>query len=194
MQNITVTTVSDADDCRAVGTIVLAFAADPVARWCWPDPHQYLTSMPGFVRGFGGRAFGCDGAHCTTDRSGAALWLAPNIHPDESALGEIIERSVSVSTRGNLFSVLEKMGNYHPQEPHWYLPLIGVDPTYQGKGYGSTLMQYALRQFDRDHVSAYLESSNPRNIPFYRRFGFEPLDEIQVGNSPTITPMVRQAR
>jgi GNAT superfamily N-acetyltransferase len=49
-------------------------------------------------------------------------------------------------------------------EPHWYLPLIGVDPAHQGKGHGDALMAYALQQCDRDHLPAYLESTNPRNI------------------------------
>ena len=56
------------------------------------------------------------------------------------------------------------MSSYHPSEPHWYLPLIGVDPALHGKGYGSALMEYALIQCDRDQKVAYLESSNPKKI------------------------------
>lgn len=50
---------------------------------------------------------------------------------------------------------LEQMGRYHPQERHWYLPFIGVDPLHQGKGYGAALMQHALIPCDRDHTLAY---------------------------------------
>jgi hypothetical protein len=39
-----------------------------------------------------------------------------------------------------------------------------------------------------------LESSNPRNIPFYRRHGFEPLGAIRAGSSPTLVPMLQRAR
>lgn len=46
MQAKMVRTIRAADEVRAIDTIVMAFAADPVARWCWPDSHQYLTSMP----------------------------------------------------------------------------------------------------------------------------------------------------
>jgi hypothetical protein len=31
--------------------------------------------------------------------------------------------------------VLERMGGYHPGEPHWYLPRLAVDPALQGRGY-----------------------------------------------------------
>jgi len=35
---------------------------------------------------------------------------------------------------------------------------------------------------------AYLESSNPANIPLYQGHGFDILDTIQVGSSPPIFP------
>jgi hypothetical protein len=43
---------------------------------------------------------------------------------------------------------------------------------------------YALNQCDHENSVAYLESSNPKNIPFYQRHGFELLGTIQVGTSP----------
>ena len=42
----TVRALAAADEAPAVETIVLAFAADPVARWVWPRAEQYLASMP----------------------------------------------------------------------------------------------------------------------------------------------------
>ena len=189
-----VRTTTEADETPAIDTIVLAFAADPVARWFWPDPHQYLTSMPSFTRAFGGAAFSRGGAHCTEDHAAAALWLPPNVHFDEEALGEVLDSTASASIRGDLFAVFEQMAKYHPTEPHWYLPVIGVDPAYQGKGYGGALMKHALQQCDRDHSLAYLESTNPRNIPLYQRHGFETLGTIQVGASPPVAPMLRPAR
>ena len=194
MPSHTVRATTPADEVPAIAAVVLAFAADPVARWCWPDPHQYLGSMASFTRAFGGRAFVHNGAHCTDDYAGAALWLPPNVHPEEEALGEVIERTVAAPIRADLFAVFEQMAKYHPDEPHWYLPLIGVDPAQQGKGYGSALMAYALQQCDRDRSLAYLESSNPRNVPLYRRHGFEVLGTIQVGGSPPLVPMLRQRR
>ena len=189
-----VRSTTQADEARAVNTIVLAFAADPVARWSWPEAHQYLSYMPDLTRAFGGRAFlhGC--AHCTEDYAGAALWLPPGVHPDEEGLAAIIERSVSEDRRADLFAVFEQMAKYHPDEPHWYLPLIGVDPAHQGRGCGAALLAHALAECDRAKVPAYLESTNPRNIPLYRRHGFVDLGTIQVGSSPPLVPMVRRSR
>ena len=126
--------------------------------------------------------------------AGAALWLPPEVHPDEDVLIPLLQRTVPEPVQKDLFAVFEQMGRYHPSEPHWYLPLIGVDPLQQGRGHGSALMQQALISCDRDHRCAYLESSNPKNIPLYERHGFELLGTIQVGMSPPIYPMLRTPR
>src|SRR5262245_37176406 len=158
-------TITVTDEARAIDTIVLAFAADPVTRWCWPDSHQYLASMPSFIRAFAGGAFAHRSAHSTDDYAGAALWLPPAVHPDEAIVTDLWKRTVSGPILGDLAAVFEQMAKFHPPEPHWYLPLIGVDPTHQGKGVGGALLAHALQQCDRDHRPAYLESTNPRNVP-----------------------------
>jgi len=182
------------DQASAVDVLVLAFSADPAARWTWPNPQQYLENFPAFVQAFGGKAFAQGSAYYADGYSGAALWLPPDIHPDEDALVSLIQSSVSEQFHEDVFAVLEQMGRYHPSEPHWYLPLIGVDPLRQGKGIGSALMQQGLIPCDRDRKLAYLESTNPRNIPLYERHGFEVLGTIQVGTSPPISPMLRKPR
>jgi ribosomal protein S18 acetylase RimI-like enzyme len=182
------------DEARAVDTVVLAFAADPVVRWTWSEAHPYLTAMPRFLRAFGGRAFATGGALGTSDYAGVALWLPPGVEPDQDALSDIMLRTVAPSRRDDVFAVIERMATHHPHEPHWYLPLIGVDPAYQGHGYGDALMSAAVARCDRDRVLAYLESTNPRNIPLYLRHGFEAVATIQVGTSPPLVPMLRRPR
>jgi GNAT superfamily N-acetyltransferase len=186
--------VAPADQAAAVDTVVLAFAGDPVSRWSWPHAQQYLAAMPRLVAAFGGRAFDNRTAYCTDAWGGVALWLPPGVRPDEDRLGEIVQTTVSDSIRDDSFALFEQMAKYHPTEPHWYLPLIGVDPAHQGKGLGDALMTHALQRCDRDHLPAYLESTNPRNITLYRRHGFEALGTIQAGSSPTLVPMLRQPR
>ena len=190
----TVTAITLSDVEQAIAVIVLAFSTDPAARWTYPDPHQYLTHFPAIVRAFGGKALAHGTGHHVSRFAGAALWLPPGIHPDEEALRAVLQGSVAAELQAEVFAVFEHMGRYHPSQPYWYLPLIGVDPVHQGKGYGSALLQHALLQCDRDHTPAYLESTNPANIRLYERHGFEVLDTIQVGSSPPIFPMLRAAR
>jgi GNAT superfamily N-acetyltransferase len=186
--------MTSADEVSAIDTIVLAFAADPVARWSFPGSRQYLTGMPGVIRAFGGRAFAQGSAYCVNEYVGVALWLPPGVGPDEETMTRIMEDALEPPLRDEVFAMFEQMGKFHPGEPHWYLPLVGVDPAHQGRGYGDALMSYALQRCDRDHLPAYLESTNPRNVSLYRRHGFEPLGSIQVGSSPTMVPMFRAAR
>jgi ribosomal protein S18 acetylase RimI-like enzyme len=187
-------TAMASDEASIVDVIVLAFSTDPAARWLYQDPHQYLTHFPSFVRAFGGNAFAHGSAHYVDGYAGAALWLPPNIYPDEDALIGLFQRTVAARDQETMFAIFEQMGRYHPSEPHWYLPLIGVDPSQQGKGYGSALLTHTLMPCDRDHTCAYLESSNPKNIPLYARHGFELLGTIQVGTSPPVFPMLRKPR
>ena len=84
------------------------------------------------------------------------------------------------------------MDEAHPEEPHWYLPLIGTDPTQQGNGFGSALLDHTLAICDQQNVPAYLEATSPRNIRLYQRHGFVVLGTIQIGGSPPITPMLRK--
>jgi len=189
---IKIATASDQD--RTTDTVVLAFTADPMARWSYPDPHEYLRYFPALVRALGGKAFEYGTAYYVDGFSGAALWLPPNVLPQEDELIALAQRTISEQKQEEVFSIFEQMGSYHPTEPHWYLPLIGVDPARQGNGYGSALMEYALIRCDRENELAYLESSNPRNIPLYKRHGFEVLGTIQVGSSPPLFPMLRRPR
>ena len=184
------TPVAEGD--RAIQTVVLAFAGDPMTRWSWPSAAQYLSCMPSMTRAFGGRAFEHGTAHSTDDFAGVALWLPPGVSPDEEALIALAEQSVDGSLQSEVFQVFETMGTYHPKEPHWYLPLIGVDPAHQGQGHGAALLKFALDQCDRDRLPAYLESTNPRNMSLYKRHGFEALGTIQVGSSPPLVPMLRK--
>jgi ribosomal protein S18 acetylase RimI-like enzyme len=126
------------------------------------------------------------------DYAGAALWLPPEVHPDEDMLITLLQRTGSAQVQKDGLAVIEQMGRHHPREPHWYLPLIGVDPSHQGKGYGSALLQHALISCDRNHTLAYLESSNPKNISLYEQHGFTLLGTIQVGTSPPLFPMLRK--
>ena len=190
----TIKPATGSDEVSTVAVLTLAFSADPAVRWTWPDPGQYLQHFPGFVRAFGGSAFAHGGAFCVDGYAGAALWLPPGVHPDEDALISLLQRTGSAQVQQDGAALFEQMGRHHPAEPHWYLPFIGVDPLHQGKGYGAALMRHTLDSCDRDHALAYLESSNPQNVPLYERHGFELLGTVQVGTSPPIFPMLRTPR
>jgi len=189
-----ITPVSADEQDLAIASVIVAFSGDPLVRWIWPDARAYLAHMPALIAAFAGAAFSHGTAYGTPDRAGAALWLPPGVEPDHEAMGALVGSSAAAAVLADLPGVGEQMGLYHPAEPHWYLPLIGVDPARQGAGYGSALMKHVTREFDHTGALAYLESTNPRNISLYERHGFEALGRIQVGSSPSIVPMLRRPR
>jgi len=187
-------TAAENDSDRVLRTITLGFAADPITRWVWPDPETYLEAMPKFAAAFGGRGFEHKSVYIADGCKAAAMWLPPEIEPDGDAIAATIESSVAPDRMEEIGALFGKMDELHPDKPCWYLPLIAADPAYTGKGLGAALMKHALKRCDDEGQIAYLESSNPRNISLYERHGFEVISEIQVGDSPVMTPMARQPR
>jgi GNAT superfamily N-acetyltransferase len=177
---------------QVIGVLALAFRTDPGARWTWPDPQQYLTTFPEFVKAFGGKAFEHKSAYFTMGYTGAALWLPPNVRPDEAVMTALLQRTASAQIQDDLTGVFEKMKSFHPKEPHWYLPLMGVDPFLQGNGLGSALMKHALIACDHDNKLAFLESTNRRNVPLYERHGFSDLGRNSGGNVSHPLSMLRK--
>ncbi len=184
---------SEAD--RLAATVTLAFCADPAARWIWPDANQHISALMPLVGAFGGEAALENGtAHVIGDFLGVAIWLQPGVGLDEEAMGEIFAKHVKEPHLSAVNALFEAMADYHPQEPHWYLPLMGVDPAYWRRGLGSALLQHALSVCDRNRTPAYLEATSPASARLYQRHGFEVLGEIVIGSSPPLFPMIRNPR
>jgi ribosomal protein S18 acetylase RimI-like enzyme len=181
------------DEAAVLSIITLAFAADPVVRWATPDPGKFLASIPKLAGAFGGAGFAHDSVYLA-EGGGAAMWLPPGVEPDSERLGAIVMEYGAPERLEDLGAVMEQMQHSHPERPHWYLSMIGVDPAMQGRGVGAALMKHALARCDADGVAAYLESSNPRNISLYERHGFEAVTTIQIGSSPPLVPMLRLPR
>jgi GNAT superfamily N-acetyltransferase len=182
------------DKPRLLQTLVLGFAADPMARWATPDPATYLSRRDEFFDAFGGAAFGHGTAFVADGGAAVATWLPPGVEADGARMQAIMAEQTPPSRMGEMDELFAKMEEFHLDEPHWYLPLIAADPSRQGQGLGTALMQAATARIDADGRPAYLESSSPRNVPFYERFGFESVGEIRTASSPLLTPMVRPGR
>jgi GNAT superfamily N-acetyltransferase len=190
----TVAPVPTGAETAAIETIARAFLGDPVAHWAWPEESRRLSAMRRLARAFGGGAFDHASAFCTKGFIGVALWLPPGVHPDEDELVSVINSTAAPDLRDEVLGTFEQMASFHPNEPHWHLPLIGVNPAHQGQGHGDALLAHTLKFCDRAGVAAYLEASSERSVPLYRRHGFEPLGAIQAGSSPILTPMLRRLR
>lgn len=192
MTQWTIKTATAADEDAIIAVIVRAFSADPPTQWAFGNSPSFLAHFPSFVRAFGGQAFVHGSADYLDGYVGAALWLPPGMRPDHNTLIPWLQRTIAPAVQQDYFALFAQLARSHPRKPHWYLALMGIDPSHQGQGCGSALLRHGLTRCDRDHACAYLESSNPRNVPLYERYGFELQGTIQVGTSPPLFPMFRK--
>ena len=176
-------------DCFAA-----AFISDPTMRFLYPEANQYFASYSSVLELYIGDSLASGGVYTIDEFRGVAAFIGPAGKVDKEAFVAKILSSTSDALAEELLTVMEASSVHHPEEPHWYLPLIGVDPFYQGSGYGGKLMEHTLGRIDQDHLPVYLESSNPMNISLYRRFGFQVCGSYELGGKPIWTPMIRPAQ
>lgn len=179
-----------------------AFREDPVFCWLQPDAAKRAAALPGFFGALARHHFlaggGVEVAASESGIGAAALWDPPGRW--EQKPGEQIAMLPAVirAFRGRLGiarALADAMKANHPEEPHWYLAVVGSAPQVRGGGFGNALLRSRLDRCDAEHAPAYLESSNPDNIPYYNRFGFEVTGEIPMpGGGPPLWPMWRQPR
>jgi GNAT superfamily N-acetyltransferase len=186
----------------AARVLAKAFYDDPVTSWMLPDDKTRLTALT--------RAFGPLARHHFLPRAGsevgvrdgtvgaATLWDPPGQRKPG-----LVEQLITTPTMLWAFRtrvpasvrVMELMEKHHPEEPHWYLMLIGSDPAVRGTGFGHALMRSRLDRCDAEGSPAYLENSNPKNESYYLRFGFEIMGEIKLPDGgPPMWPMWRTPR
>ena len=73
-----------------------------------------------------------------------------------------------------------RMSRHHPTTEHYYLETLGVEPTLQGQGLGSAMLQKITSLLDDTESECVLETANEKNVVLYRRFGFEVATEEQI--------------
>lgn len=189
----------DADIVELSRVLTRGFTDDPVWRWMAPDDRRWPRRMVPVFRHLISPLVGYGTTWTTPGLQGAAVWAPPgkSSFPDSAAV-----RSAPAMLRGFGFGGLRRtlkmvgrMEKVHPKEPHWYLEFLATDAHLRGKGIGSVLIAPALERADDEGVGAYLESSKFDNVPFYRRHGFEVVEEmVATPGAPPIWRMWRDPR
>jgi len=79
---------------------------------------------------------------------------------------------VGLANLGKVMKRESKIKSLHPKTPMYYLWFIGVDPDVQNKGLGSKLLKQLIERGKELSRPIYLETSTPKNLPWYEKFGF----------------------
>lgn len=200
--DITVRDAQKSDVRQIANVLAQAFYDDPVMSWMLPDDGSRLKALT--------RAFAPLARFHFLPRAGsevglrdgtvgaATLWDPPGQRKG-SRMEELLMMAPMLwafrSRVSASMQVMELMEEHHPEEPHWYLMVIGSDPAVRGGGFGHALMRSRLDRCDAEGVPAYLENSNPKNESYYMRFGFEVMGEIKLPDGgPSMWPMWRAPR
>ena len=73
-----------------------------------------------------------------------------------------------------------KIKQLQPKTTMYYLWFIGVDPEYQSQGIGNNLLQNVINDSDKKQRPIYLETSTLKNLPWYKKFGFQIYNELDL--------------
>lgn len=181
---------------RLARALARAFYDDPVYVWLFPDASRRLRiAERGFELFFRRLWIEHDETYTTPAIAGVAVWEPPGKW--KVPVGRqiaMLPAATAVHGRYTLrvLAALAALEKNHPEELHYYLPFIGVDPDWQGRGIGYALMKPICERCDADRLGAYLEATTPRNRALYERHGFEVTEEFKLGKgSPPLWRMWR---
>lgn len=182
------------DPKAATSTLIAAFLVDPVTRWIYETPAAYLEGFPRFAVALQGPAFDHGMTWQVGGGAGVAIWLPPGVESDVEPIVAALESTAPPEKAPEVLQLAEQIGAAHPHEPHWYLTWLAVDPARQNEGIGSRLIKHGLQKVDESGLPAYLESANPRTIPFYEHYGFEVMGRTHTPTAPPVYFMYRPGR
>ncbi len=179
-------------------TLVSGFGRDPLYRWLYPDdadrPQRLAEVFDLVVRA----ALASESAWVTADIRAVAVYTPAGVDLVDDDLGRryvaLLERQLGARRAADAAAGMAACAEAVPAEGHDTLHSIAVDARRQGQGWGLRLLAHLLSDADRRQQPVHLDSSNLRNVSFYRRLGFEQIAAVEVpGGGPVMRAMWRPA-
>ncbi|MFE7466313.1 GNAT family N-acetyltransferase [Streptomyces sp. NPDC057499] len=185
------------DDAEQIADVLAhAFDDDPMMAWFFPDAASRAEGLARYFATIFTRQYGRYGV-CERTDAGVSFWVSPEGQdkavPDAETLRELED---ILGDRAGLFrEAVAAAAEHGPKEPHWYLAVVGADPTARGRGHGAALLRSGPARADAAGLPVYLESSKESNLPFYEHFGFTVLAEARLPHGgPAVWAMRRAPR
>ncbi|MFD2164504.1 GNAT family N-acetyltransferase [Paradesertivirga mongoliensis] len=122
--------------------------------------------------------------YLSNDRKACALILYPDKKKTtmKSILLDVklILSCVGLSNIKKALTRESKIKKLQPNEPMYYIWFIGVDPAHQNSGIGTELLNEVIQDSASKKRPIYLETSTLKNIPWYKKFGFDVYNELDL--------------
>ena len=189
--------VATRDEAGTVTELVVgAFHDDPTWAWAFPDPKARREQHRAFWRLFVEGALRYPWVWLAAGDVATSIWIPPggtDMSEDQEARMESLLVDLLGSGTPRVSQAFELFEAAHPRdEPHYYLSLLATNPAHRGHGHGLGLLADNLRRIDAEGANAYLEASNPANVPLYERYGFELVGAFDLPDGgPTVHTMWR---
>jgi GNAT superfamily N-acetyltransferase len=205
MHGFDIARMTPGEEGAVITTLARAFHDDPLFNFLVPDllsqARANLTFMHSIVAD--ACAFGEIWVARTDAKvAGAAVWLPPSTYPRggrRETVG-ILRDLRSVPRLGTRLLTSIRLQNeiarvhHRVKEPHWYLSLLGADPSRQRSGAGTALLAPILGRCDAEGTPVYLETQKAENVPWYHRSGFRVVEELRVTGCPSMWALRRDPR
>jgi GNAT superfamily N-acetyltransferase len=99
----------------------------------------------------------------------------------------VFPRAMIGNSIGTPLRILNWVGEWarrDPTEPHWHLGPVAVEPSLQGQGIGTVMLNAFCALVDTTCAASYLETDKRENIRLYQRFGFAVVESAEVLGIP----------
>jgi ribosomal protein S18 acetylase RimI-like enzyme len=165
---------------QGAGVTARALRDNPSSMGLSDDPLVRLELMHGTFAGMlsGARVAG-------VRRGGCVLGVAGAVGPDRCIASMLPPEVWALDLPGPDATAIDRflhMGSilaaHDPEEPHWHVGPVGVEPGFQGMGIGKAAMGLLCGELDARHRVAWLETDKPENVRFYVGLGFEVVEEV----------------
>lgn len=187
MSSTIVLPLASAQVPAAAAVLVRAFQDEPLSVYLLPDAEERAQACLSVFTAWLRAPDAVADVLIEGDQiAGVALWGSANA-TEPSTDPAARERVQAPETQGwsppaqdRFRAYFGYMGAVHARlipEAHWTLSLLGVEPTRQGRGYGTGLIADRLAAIRAAGLSCYLTTGSARNVAFYRRVGFHELEQ-----------------
>jgi hypothetical protein len=176
-----------------------AFHEDPLwGHWTFPDAATRAVGLTRFMAFWAMTGVRWPWLRMTDGCEAVAAWVPPgepDMTRDEERRYGVLLAELFGPRATELEALMGQFGENHPHEPpHYYLGWWATHRDHAGRGLGTVLLHDNLAQIDAEHMPAYLESTNPANLPRYEALGFARRTDFGPPGGPVITTMWREAR
>ncbi|GEK21573.1 GNAT family N-acetyltransferase [Cellulomonas xylanilytica] len=158
---------------------------DACAAWLGPSVDRYLAVGRVHVARVAGRVVG------------VAAWRLPGAATPPESLptpAGVLAALVGRARADGILSALGSAAPLAPGSPAAYLNYLAVDPDLQGRAIGRSLAEAGIGAADADGLGTYLGTTDPRNLPFYRRLGYVDAGAVPLGPDGPVLVVLHRAQ